>query len=350
MKRLLLTPLLLAFSAALASAGDDYAIKVYPCPRLKSAPAIDGALDDACWETAPLVSGFTRYDKPELMEVQTSFRVGYDQRFLYFAVHCDEPRADRLTPTHAGRDSSGCFRGETIEIFIDPRHDHAHYFQFAVNLAGSFYDSRTFDRTWNSDARRKTAVGADGWTLEFAVPWADLGVEPKRGAVIGFNVCRDRYAGGVRQWSNWAQTAANFHDPVRFAHLVLSPSEEMLGRLAAEFRKGDRRGPIIIHAREGYANKAYLAMARTALERLDGLLAKLAEEAKTLGDAATRAEATERIGAVREKIAPFRKRIATKQPLDAAEWTRMSIALADLEAQLGELLWHARLAALLKRI
>ncbi|MBM4039817.1 MAG: hypothetical protein FJ290_15025 [Planctomycetes bacterium] len=53
---------------------DEYPIKVYPCPRLEAAPAIDGQLDDPCWAKAPLVSGFTLYNKPKLMDVQTSFR------------------------------------------------------------------------------------------------------------------------------------------------------------------------------------------------------------------------------------------------------------------------------------
>ena len=41
---------------------------------------------------------------------------------------------------------------------------------------------------------------------------------------MGINVCRDRYLGADRQWTNWSQTAANFHDPERFGHLVLSPT------------------------------------------------------------------------------------------------------------------------------
>ncbi len=351
MKRLVPSLLLLVALPLPALAGDDYAIKVYPCPRLKPPPAIDGSLADACWKTAPLVSGFTYYNRPELLEVQTSFRVGYDDRYLYFGVHCDEPMVKRLTPTHAGRDAHGVFRGETIEIFIEPRHDHASYFQLAVNLAGSFYDSRGSDPTWNSESRLKTKVVADGWVLEFAVPWRDLGIEkPTRGMIVGFNVCRDRYTGGAREWSNWAQTAANFHDPIRFAHLVLSADEATVGRLEGEFRKGGRRGPVVVFAHAGYAKRAYLAMARTALKRLDALLSQLAAEGKAERSEAARAEVAKRLDAAKKQVQPFRVRIASSKPFDAAEWTRLSIRMAALEARLGELLWDARLAALLQGI
>lgn len=350
MTRRLATLMALAVFAAAAQGQDTYEIKVYPCPRFAAAPKIDGDLSDACWKAAPLVSGFTFYNKPERAPVQTSFRVGWDDRCLYFAVRCDEPNAGRLTPEHAGRDSHGCFRGETIEIFLDPNHDHAGYYQFAANLAGSFYDARGHDPTWNSKSRLRTKVAADGWTLEMAVPWADLGVAaPRAGKVVGFNVCRDRYVGG-RQWSNWSQTMANFHDPVRFAHLVLSPTEKMLGGLRAEFRKGDRRGPIAIFGREGAARKAYLAMAREALTRLDAVLGTLEKEGRAEPLQETRKEMALRLETARHLVEPFRKRIGSGKPLDAAEWARLSVRMASLERQLGELLWEARLAALLKSI
>jgi len=351
MRRMTLALALTLVLAPHVRAADDYAVKVYPCPRVSAAPKIDGDLSDACWRAAPLVSGFTRYNKPTLMGVQTSFRAAHDAGHLYFAVQCDEPQIDRLTPSHAGRDSSGVFRGETIEIFLDPAHDHVNYHQFAVNFAGSFYDSRKSDPTWNSQSRRKTRPAGKGWTLELAIPWRDLGVAgAKAGTVVGFNVCRDRYAGGAREWSNWSQTKANFHDPIRFAHLVLAPTPETLAALAPEVRKGDRRGPVVIFGHAGQARKAYLAMARGALRRLDALLGRLAGEGKKERSEAARAEVAWRLEQARHEVKPCRDRIESGRPLDAAEWTRMSIRMVDLERRLGELLWAARLAALLKEI
>ena len=73
-----------------------------------------------------------------------------------------------------------------------------------------------------------TSVGESGWFLEFSIPWADLGIEPEQGRIVGINVCRDRTIANAREWSNWSQTNANFHDPLRFGHLVLSPTPAML--------------------------------------------------------------------------------------------------------------------------
>jgi hypothetical protein len=44
----------------------------------------------------------------------------------------------------------------------------------------------------------------------------------------------------------WAKVQGGFHDPERFAHVVLSGTPEMIGKLSAEFRKGGRTGPITV--------------------------------------------------------------------------------------------------------
>jgi hypothetical protein len=168
--------------------------------------------------------------------------------------------------------------------------------------------------------------------------------------IVGFNVCRDRYAGGDREWSNWSQTMANFHDPIRFAHLVLSPTDDALGAMAAEFRKGDRRGPVVVFGHEGAAASAYVAMARDALRRLDALLDELAAEGRKETSASAREEVTKRLEAAKASVEPYRARIKAAASLDGAEWTRMDVEMSSLERKLRSLLWDARLAALLKDI
>ena len=106
----------------------------------------------------------------------------------------------------------------------------------------------------------------------------------------------------------------------------------------------------MVYAKAGYAGKAYLAMARTALARLDALVAQLAAEGRQERSPAARDEVARRLAAARAKVQPFRDRVAAKTQLDATQWTRMSIQTAELEAQLGQLLWDARLAALLQGI
>ncbi len=346
------TPLLTAavvLAAAAVAPADSHPIKVLACPRFADPPAIDGNLADACWRAATEAGGFTLYSRPKPAGVQTSFRVGYDERHLYLAVRCDEPLIGRLTPDAAGRDTKGCFRGETVEVFIDPAHDHETYYQLAVNLAGSLYDARGTDKAWNAEIRRATRMLDDAWTLELALPWRAVGLEPAEGAVVGFNVCRDRFV-GKREWTNWSQTRRNFHDVACFGHLVLSPTGKRLGELGEEFRKGGRTGPIELAVPSGKARDAYRGMAGDALAGLERIIADLADEAAGDPFEPARKEVTTRLEMARHLIAPFRKRLKDPEPLGAAEWRKMSYRMADLAGRLRELVWQARLSALLEQI
>ena len=91
-------------------------------------------------------------------------------------------------------------------------------------------------------------------------------------------------------------------------------------------------------------------MAREALTRLDAVLGTLEKEGRAEPLQETRKEMALRLETARHLVEPFRKRIGSGKPLDAAEWARLSVRMASLERQLGELLWDARLAALLKSI
>ncbi len=339
-----------AVGTSLCPAADNYDVKVYPCPLADKPIVVDGALDETCWNQAPLVGGFTRYNKPELVAVQTFLRILHDARCLYFGIVCDEPLMKDLTPVPQARDARGVFHGETIELFIDPKHDHAQYYQIAVNAAGSVYDSHRTDASWSGDVVAKTQLGKDRWTLEVAIPWADLGVKPAPGKVVGFNVCRDRYLGNARAWSNWSQTDGNFHDPIRFAHLVLSPTAEQLGRLGAEFRKGGRRGAIVVFSAEGFAQTTYRALAKRSIAGVEALLTELDKARQQEADPKTRAELDKRTKACRSEIAPFKEQIAGQARVDAATWTRMEHRIAQLTGKLQQVIWDARLSALLSGI
>jgi hypothetical protein len=340
----------LAACVPICRAEDDYEIKVYPCQRTDDRIVIDGALNEQAWQEAVLVGRFTYYNKPEPVAAQTSFRALYDAKRLYLGIQCDEPTIDRVSPVQHARDTHAVFHGETIEIFIDPNHDHADYYQIAVSVAGSIYDSARTNASWSADVVARTRIEKEGWSLELSVPWTDLGVTPKPGMVVGLNVCRDRYVSHGREWSNWSQTKANFHDPKRFGHLVLSPTPEQLGALGPQFRKGGRRGPIVIYSKSGFAQMTYREIARRAIAKLEPLIAGLDEAAAQEADPKARANLQQRIAAHRKEIAGFKRQIDSQAGLDAAAWARMEHRLAVLAAKLEQVIWDARLSALLSGI
>ena len=333
-------------------AGDVHPIHVYPCPKADKAPRLDGRLDEACWKRAPVVSGFTLFPARATANPQTSFRVVHDDEALYFGIVCDEPLAPKLTKGHPGaRDGKSAFRTECIELFIDPHHDHNEYYQLAIGLPGTLYDARAYDSSWNSRMRVATRLGKTSWTLELALPTAEMGLERLGpGMVIGFNVCRDREVGPERQWSQWAIVDGGFHDPVRFAHLALSVEPKALGALGREFRKGGREGPIHIFAAGGFANVAYIALERKALDELDKVIGELKAIMRAEKSPVVVAELEKRIAAVQAEVKPIRAKLASARSLNAAEWARIDHTLKALTNRLGDAVLTTRIEALLKAI
>ena len=340
---------LLLVVSAMGYADDSLPIYVYPCPRVAAAPVLDGRLDDPAWAQAPLVSGFVLYGKPEVLApVQTSVRVVYSDEALVFGVRCEEPAMDRVTQVSHPRDEHAIFRTEAIEIFVDPEHSHSRYYQFAVNAAGSLYDSLRTDPVWNSEATAAAFLGPDFWSLELSIPWQSLQVQPRPGAVVGFNVCRDRHIGEQRQWTMWAHVTEGFHDPVRFGHLVLSGTPEIIGGLGEELRKGDRHGAIVVFSAEGFAQTTYRELAAQSIAGLERLLADLGAEADREQDAATAAEIRRRVAQHAAELAALKRDAAG--PLDALTWTALDLRMQSTMRELGQLLWEARLSALLSAI
>lgn len=343
--------LILSFLAfpCVTSASDDFDIKVYPVEKTRAPVAIDGLLNDPVWEKAVVATGFTYFDSPTLVEVQTFFKVAYDEKYLYLAIQCDEPLASKLPTTTAARDSTDVFASEVIELFVDPRHSHGDYFQIAVNCAGGVYDSQRKESGWDSGIVVKTRIEPTQWVLETALPWQALGVAPKPGMLIGLNVCRDRNIDNARQWTNWSQTRGGFHDPERFGHLLLSPSADALAKLSRELRKGDRRGPIVISGREVASQKSYLALAQETLAEVDVLTRELETLAHSADDGAFRDELGKLLGETQEKAKPIREKLAAAST-DGGEWSRLSQELNGIRQDLSKLIWKARLRALLSEL
>jgi len=168
--------------------------------------------------------------------------------------------------------------------------------------------------------------------------------------VVGVNVCRDRYAGGNKQWMNWSQTAANFHDPQRFGHVVLSPTPAIIGGLEAELRKGERRGLIAVYGPDRFVQASYRGLVASAVARAERLLDDLEAAGEREADPATKQELDRRIAEYRGELAGFGSAAAAEAALPPERWHEMTMRIGQLRGELHRILWEARLAALLSGI
>ena len=221
-------------------------------PRAGVPPNIDGRLDDVAWRTAastgPLVNTMTGQPAGP-GEAHASVRVLWDDQFLYLGW---EVRDDNLVETGTTRDAH-YWENDTTEVLIDPDGDGRDYYELQVSPGGHTFDSQqpqppsgdNFGRmAWNPTLRTAvTRVGtlgnpADqdtGYTVELAIPWADINAgaprtPPRVGDTWRLNFfVMDKTKGGDQRAAAWsAPLAGSFHTTARFGRVtfVASPAAQ----------------------------------------------------------------------------------------------------------------------------
>jgi hypothetical protein len=165
-------------------------------PKPSVPPAIDGKLDDPCWNDArPVPLGFSTGAWWDTPSQKTEARVLADDKAVYFAVRCSEAEPDRVVPGGAPR--KGMVVGaDAVEFFLDPgcRGQRYEYFHVIVTPDGRVYQGRGLALDGGkASVTAKVGRFDGGWAVEAAVPLADLvpgdAAVPK---VWGLNVCRQR--------------------------------------------------------------------------------------------------------------------------------------------------------------
>jgi len=183
-----------------------YSFKEAVVVRARTAPTLDGKLDDAVWNAAPRAGRFVVSGRgsPLPDNRQTSFRCLYDDHNLYLALRCRAGRKLAADPARRPVDDlRACAvfgKPQSFALMLDPKHTHFGNYQFELDYQGNRADGRYdvadggppgglgYDSGWKTAVR----VGDAGWTAEIAIPFESLKTTPKKGAVMGLQVWRGR--------------------------------------------------------------------------------------------------------------------------------------------------------------
>jgi hypothetical protein len=189
-----------------------------------AAPVIDGKLDDPLWQHAVLLDPLTPYIGSSGSAPQaTRVRAAYDDQNLYLAFECDEPQPAAMRILGANRDDSGVWLGDSVDIFLSVGEEPVPYVHFILNPNNVQWDAYCAngepDLSFNPDWQSATAIGEKNWSVEAALPWAQIRVPaPKPGERRRANVCRSRSVGGER--TSWSQVVSGFVAPQYFGTWV----------------------------------------------------------------------------------------------------------------------------------
>lgn len=248
MKRFLFPTLLLLAAAACApktEAPTEVPIRTYNAPKATGAITIDGILDEADWQNAPLSDAFADIRgvdfEPKPIK-QTHMKMLWDNENLYIAGIIEE---DNVTASLTEHDAI-IYHDNDWEVFIDPDQDCRFYFEIELNALNTVMDL-LMDRPYRDGGKfylpwdlrgLKTAVHVDGtlndasdtdkgWTVEMAIPIASLCVEFQKPEEllekdwkIGFSRVEWLKEGGPEENWVWNPTGmVDMHQPERWGVL-----------------------------------------------------------------------------------------------------------------------------------
>jgi hypothetical protein len=167
----------------------NYAIsqpKTLTAVKATQAPRIDGKLDEAVWQEAPVASGFMQnfpnYNAP--VSSKSEVRILYDDEAVYIGAYLyDNPSQIRkqLTP----RDGEQRQDVDYFSVFFDTYNDQQNGFQFLVTTANVQSDAKLTpegtagfgefgDKTWDAVWQSEVRMNSDGWSVEMRIPYISL--------------------------------------------------------------------------------------------------------------------------------------------------------------------------------
>ena len=181
-----------------ASAAAPAARKEIRAVRVEGrAPAVDGRLDDAAWQAAPVLSDFVQKQPVEGGEPteRTEVRFVYDDAALYVAARMFKQDPNSIQAPVSRRDNRN--QAEHIWISLDTYLDRRTAYSFGVTAAGTRMDwyhatdaeddvDLSFDPVWQAEVQRDSL----GWTAEMRIPFSQLRFNAGDVQTWGLNIDR----------------------------------------------------------------------------------------------------------------------------------------------------------------
>ncbi|MEO6490854.1 MAG: DUF5916 domain-containing protein [Ferruginibacter sp.] len=169
--------------------------KKYQTNRLTGNISLDGIPSEESWNAVEWAGDFIQYQPTEgkAPAQPTSFKILYDDKYLYIAYNCHDVAPDSIVKRMGRRDE---FPGDWVEINIDSYHDQRTAFSFTLSVSGVRGDEfisnngNNWDGSWNPVWFAKTHVNKDGWSAEVKIPLSQLRYGNEREKVWGLQVQR----------------------------------------------------------------------------------------------------------------------------------------------------------------
>jgi hypothetical protein len=142
-------------------------------------PTVDGRLDDAAWNEAPVIDTFVQRDPDEGVPATetTEVRIAYDDEAIYIAARLHD-RGE--VTSRLGRRDMATASSDWLRVSLDSFYDRRTAFRFEVNPAGVRRDAVITggagdgDLAWDAVWDAAATIDEGGWTAEMRLPFSQL--------------------------------------------------------------------------------------------------------------------------------------------------------------------------------
>ena len=186
--------------------------------EVTEAPSIDGRMDEAVWQQAPVMTGFIQREPMDGQPASepTEVRVVFDEEALYIGVWAFDSQAENITYGERIRDYE-VTDSDAIVFVLDTYNDDQNGFVFGTTPTGIEYDGQVanegrgggrfqgggfnsrqrfqsgsgggFNKNWDGSWTVATTTDDEGWYAEFRIPFNTLRYGTNA-ETWGFNVAR----------------------------------------------------------------------------------------------------------------------------------------------------------------
>ncbi len=191
----------LSDSAALAR-------KTIAAVRTSEAMKIDGAGNEAIWNTAPVATEFVEYGPRNGTRPPfgSEVRFAYDDEALYILAILHDPHPDSICRELGRRDQVESLNTDYISFDLLPYNDGLNMYEFKVSPANlqndCKYSAVGVDLSWDAVWESAAQINADGWVAEVRIPWSALRFPKVTEQVWGINMWRNIQR--FHEFSTWS--------------------------------------------------------------------------------------------------------------------------------------------------
>ena len=203
---------------------------VVTCYKAPTAITVNGSLSEPGWNLNKTITK-TSIGAPNNT---ATFGVLWDNTNLYIGA--------KVIDASLRTNAVDYWNADAIEIFIDANNNKLSSFDGYDNQFTKTYgQSGVYSRVTISGLQHAYAMISGGYTIEFAIPWSQLGITaPAAGTSIGFDISNDDDDSGTGRSSQavWNGTGNNYLTTVAFGTLVLNAANSSV-RLDATNENND---------------------------------------------------------------------------------------------------------------